>query len=158
MDNVVALPDREYLVIDYRARDWCLISYPNHPHGCPNYGHKATCPPQAPRIEEFINLEKRVWLAYEVFDLEAHEAKMLSMHPQWSKRQARCILYWQAQVNARLKKHCHNLLANLHCGVYTLCPEAMGVHVIRTARKLGIPVEPRPIRIVHKVALLGFGR
>ena len=30
------------LVIDMRAREWCKMTYPGHPNGCPNYDHKDT--------------------------------------------------------------------------------------------------------------------
>ena len=38
------------VVVDYRARDWCRLPYPDHPRGCPNFGRRADCPPMAPLI------------------------------------------------------------------------------------------------------------
>jgi len=35
-------------------------------------------------------------------------------------------------------------------------PEAMGVMVINTALKLGIPIEKTPINKVFKIALVGY--
>jgi hypothetical protein len=40
--------------------------------------------------------------------------------------------------------------------VHTLCPEAMGLNVIRTLRKLGVPIVSRPRDIVYKVAMFGY--
>ena len=40
--------------------------------------------------------------------------------------------------------------------IYTLLPEAMGVMVINTALKLGIPIEKTPINKVFKIALVGY--
>ena len=34
-------------VIEYSVRSLCSKEYPNHPHGCPNFGKRDTCPPKA---------------------------------------------------------------------------------------------------------------
>ena len=143
------------LVIDYRAREWCKLPYPDHPKGCPNYGRKSGCPPKAPLIGDYFNLNEDHYFVIVQFDLEAHINKMITKHPHWSNRQARCVLYWQGSVNKILKEEC-KLYAFQQGGLqYNLCPEAMGVNVIKTCRALGLPIRPRPIDIVFKVAMLG---
>lgn len=142
------------LIVDYRAREWCKLPYPGHPKGCPNFGHKATCPPQVCCIEGFIDLGKPMWLVVEAFDLRGHMDRMKATHPTWSNRQARCVLYWQASVNKRLQEAC-SVQAQHENGVYTVCPEAMGVNVILTAKQLGLPVHNRPRDVVFKIGLVG---
>lgn len=45
----------------------------------------------------------------------------------------------------------------MHPGsVFTLVPEAMGVHVIRTAQAFHVPIVTRPRRTVFKVGLVGY--
>jgi len=141
-------------VIDYRARDWCKLPYPDHPHGCPNYGRRASCPPRAPRVDDYFDLSQPVWLVAVEFDLQGHVDRMKRLHPGWSDRQARCVLYWQAGVNKELETLVRYLGENAGL-CYTLCPEAMGVQVIKTANQVQIPVRPRPTSSVYKIALMG---
>ena len=142
------------LIIDYRARDWCKLPYPDHPGGCPNFNHRLTCPPQAPLIEDYFDLSQPLWLVAIHFDLKDHIARMKAKHADWTERQLRCVLYWQGKVNKTLSDQARQLANSRGC-TYTLCPEAMGVQVIKTARVLGIPIKPRPTDCVYKIALIG---
>ena len=143
------------LVIDYRARDWCKLPYPDHPKGCPMYNHKVGCPPQAPLVSDYFDLNKDHYFVVVQFDLRAHIGKMKAKYPAWSDRQARCVLYWQGSVNRTLKEKCK--LHSFQQGglLYNLCPEAMGVNVIKTCKALGLPIKPRPTDTVFKVGMLG---
>ena len=142
------------IVIDYRARDWCKLPYPDHPLGCPNYGLRDTCPPNAPLIKDYFDLSQPLWLIVVEFNLAEHISRMKQKHPNWSDRQAKCVLYWQGAVNKELRLQTSHFAANNGLA-YTLCPEAMGVQVIKTAKLLGIPIQPRPTDYVYKVAILG---
>ena len=145
------------LVIDYRARDWCKLPYLGHPHGCPNFDQRASCPPRAPLVGDYFDLSQPVWLVGVEFDLQGHVERMKSRHPSWSNRQARCVLYWQSGVNKELKALAR-CFAEAAGRIYTLCPEAMGVQVIKTASRVGIPIRPRPAGRVYKIALIGEPR
>ena len=144
------------LVIDHRAREWCILSYPDHPKGCPNYGKKKTCPPFAPLVENFVDIHNHLWFVTIEFDLISHIQRMLSLHPKWSNRQARCVLYWQPRVNRELLEATLRYNYTIWGSVFTLAPEAMGVNVIKTARKCGIPIKNHPIEKVYKIALIGY--
>lgn len=144
------------LTIDYRAREWCKLPYPLHPKGCPNYRHKYGCPPKTPLVEDVIDLEKSCWLVVVEFDLGSHIERMLSLHPDWSNRQARCVLYWQGTVNRELKLRSFVAKTEYPNADIFLTPEAMGVHVIKTMQSLGFPIETQPARRVFKVALLAY--
>lgn len=144
------------LSINMKAREWCLLPYPDHPKGCPNYNdpkHEGICPPTAPLIQDFIDIKKPMFLIVEAFNLDAHVQHYLSKG--WSERQAKCVLYWQNGVRSRLKGKCMAFIKS-HTGfITTLCPEAMGVNVIATAQLAGIPIKPQPDGIVYKIALAG---
>lgn len=144
------------LVIDYRAREWCKLPYPNHPKGCPNYGKRLFCPPEAPLIEAFFDLSKQLWLVVVTFDLALHIHRMKTLHPDWSDRQARCVLYWQGSANKELKELCRHWVWSKPGTDYSLYPEAMGVNVIRTAKAIGLPIKARPMDTVFKIALMGY--
>lgn len=142
------------LVIDYRAMDWCRLPYPDHPKGCPNYDKKAGCPSTAPRIEDYFDLDKDHYFVVVQFDLGSHIERMLTKHPRWSDRQARCVLYWQAGVNKKLREE-SEIYADQRFMIYNTCPEAMGVNVIKTCKNIGLPIKPRPTDTVFKVAMMG---
>lgn len=157
-----------HLVLDERARgEWCKLPYgkrkcddkPTHPKGCPNYGKKAECPPFAPLVGDFIDLSKNHWFIISRFDLASHVEKM-KLKPRkdgkaWTEKQARCVLYWQKSVVNKLEAACV-VFAKLEDLVYTLVPEAMGVHVIKTARQFNIPIKTRPTDTIYKIALVGY--
>lgn len=144
------------LRINQRSRSWCLLPYRGHPRGCPNYGRRPTCPPAAPMVQDIIDITRSLWLLLLAFDIGAQARVMLSRHPGWTQHQARCVLYWQNRVNADLELHT-KAFAWEHPGtIYTLCPEAMGVNVIATAQRLGLPIRVRPESTVYKIALVGY--
>ena len=144
------------LRINYKAREWCKLPYPDHPRGCPNFGKKVTCPEQAPLIEDFINLNKpKIILAVE-FNLSEYVEKMRTKHPYWSDRQLRCLLYWQGSVNKELRLLISAVIGLNKLLKITTCPEAMGINVIETARRIGILVELKPRTKVFKIAIGGY--
>ena len=98
-------------------------------------------------------------LAIVRFDLGEHAREMLRKHPDMTDRQTRNVLYWQSSVNKQLAEHAQWVI-NEYFGhgyaIFTICPEAMGVQVIKTAQRSGLPIEPRPRDMVHKIALVGY--
>lgn len=151
MWGVLEVTDK--LIVDYRAREWCKLPYPNHPKGCPNYGKRFSCPPQAPRIEDWTDLYKKMWFVYVTFNLEEHAELMLLRHPRWTERQARCLLYWQPKVNKELKQVTWDFASD-RLNRISYCPEAMGINVIQTVQNLGLPIEKKPTKMVYKISLV----
>ncbi len=147
------------LIINYDAREWCKRPYHGHQKGCPNYAHKPGCPPKAMKIEQWLDGRARQWFVYYPFNLKDHAAKMMKNHRGWSERQARCCLYWQAGVTKRLLIEVINFIFSTfepsNKIAYTLCPEAMGLDVISTAQRVGIPIKLIPEDIAFKIALVG---
>ncbi len=147
------------IVIDERARNgkWCCSPYPDHPRGCPNFrAGSCQC------VNVVFNFEdirgKRRWFAIvEEFNLKAHAEKMKLKHPDWSERQCRNLLYWQGSVRKRLKEKIEKFDPNIHewGHTYLLLPEAHGVEVFETMRRVGIIIERNP-EIVRKVAFVGL--
>lgn len=139
---------------------WCNLPYSDHPKGCPNFGKKDGCPPFAPRWNELI--ESPFYLVYRKFDLEAQEKRMLEKHPKWSKRQARCCLYWQRHVIRCLSDEawcdvmdleyqtgdCYDVIEN---------PEGAGIDMFETCRRVGIELERDYLnqQYVYKMVIIG---
>lgn len=152
MENVV-LPIKD-IVMDLRARKWCKLPYLDHPKGCPNYGRRVICPPQAPI---WTNVMEGPYILIGVkFNLQKWIEKMKGRHPHWSDRQCRCCLYWQGKVRKRLREECEKIQKENPRLVVSYVPEAMGVHVFETCYKNGIKLQKNPQNIVWKIAILGF--
>jgi len=137
----------------------CLRPYPNHKNGCPNYGKKKGCPPSVPMFGSFYSLSKPIYAIYNKFDLKGHVDRMRERHPDWSKRQLECCLYWQGAARKRLKEKINEfiLLADERYIVNTV-PEAMGVNVTETMKRVGIELEWPPVNVAYQIAMAGMER
>lgn len=136
---------------DERARNgvWCRMPYPDHPHGCPNY---PDCPKQYP---DFKTLSGYSWTAItETFDLKAHAAEMKTKHPQWGDRMCRNLLYWQNGVRKRLRDKAHVYARPLFGDIVLELPEACGVNVVSTMKRVGVEIKRNPETVI-KVMLVG---
>ncbi len=147
----------DILEIDYKCRGYCTIPYHGHPKGCPNFGNHEQCPPKINLVKDAFDLSKDLFFVVEEFDLKAHTEYMKSKHPDWTQIQLKNLLYWQGGVRKRLKEKTEQFIKKNGNGlIYTLLPEAMGVMVINTTLKLGIPIERTPINKIFKIALVGY--
>ena len=144
------------LVTTGKAGAWCRLPYPGHPQGCPNYGRRAKCPPHAPRVDAVFDLAKPLFLVHSVFQLEAHAHVMKVLHPEWSERQCRCVLYWQEKSRAELRARIRIAWRLLRTTACAEIPEALGVNVYVTARQSGLHLDKiRNLKVCRHVALLG---
>ena len=141
------------VVYDIRARDgtWCALSYPGHPKGCPNF---PWCPA---KHKDFKTIEGNyVWYAViEEFDLASHAEKMKRIHPAWSERQCRNLLYWQGLLRVRLERKAMEVKFKFKPpGVILNIPEACGIDVFETMSRIGVKIDRYP-DVVRKVMLIG---
>lgn len=147
-------------VLQNSVRQLCAKPYYNHPKGCPNFNKRCSCPPAAPLLSEFFDLRKRVLAVCIDFNLAQHVETMKARHPNWSRRQCECCLYWQGTVRKKLKQEIqYNMTrsplfddAEL---ISTDCPEAMGCNVTETMKAVGVILEWPPKQIVRKIAFIG---
>ena len=131
-------------VVSADTAKWCRLPYPDHPKGCPNFDKKENCPPFAPLWNWLV--EAPYYLVYQRFDLEAQEKKMLAKHPNWSKRQARCCLYWQRKIVKELLNDAEGVRIGLEYDINERFivienPEGAGVDLFETCRMAGIQLE-----------------
>jgi hypothetical protein len=147
---VLALPS---VVLDRKVRGLCRNPYPGHPKGCPNFGNRPHCPPDAPLFQDVFDLGRPVFAVYNEFDLAAHVRRMKRRHPGWSPRQLRCVYYWQPGARAMLRQQVEAFLAEHDGYGYTGCPEGLGVHVTETLARAGLELEWPVKRIARQVAL-----
>jgi predicted metal-binding protein len=138
------------IVYDLRARDgtWCTLSYPNHRKGCPNFPQ---CPP---KYIDFKEIEKNcTWYAVvEEFNLKDHAKRMKRIHPDWTERQCRNLLYWQGRVRAILKQETRRICSE--GDIVLENPEASGIDVFKTMALVEIELKKNP-DIVRKIMMIG---
>ena len=138
---------------------WCELEYPGHKKGCPNYSKCS----ELPDLEDYFDLTRNHWFCIQEFNLAAHVEKMKQKHPEWSERQCRCVLYWQNGVRNELSDKSRSFIKTMKTTYsvngdlrFHLIPEAMGLNVMMTMRKIGQPIEIKPVNIVRKISLIGF--
>jgi predicted metal-binding protein len=148
-------------VIDHKVRTYCTLPYPGHPKGCPMFGKRPECPPQAPLFEKFFNMKYGFTAVVCELDLAAHAAKMLEKHPHWTIKQCRNPLYWQNSIRKALREYCWvlengiNIPKTWNPVQHTLIPEAMGLDVVATMKSVGVNIVFPVTDTVRKVAIIG---
>lgn len=142
-------------VFDEKTPTYCTLPYPGHPKGCPMFGTRKECPPEAPHLRDFLDLTYPVIALVCSFDLAGHMRRMKEAHPHWTERQQRNPLYWQNGVRKRLTENCMALCQGDQDYVYTLIPEAMRVNVVETMARVGVQIIFPATDVVHKIAFVG---
>lgn len=149
----------ESLVCTPLAKIWCKIPYPGHPKGCPNFGKGKHCPPNTPYITEVVDFNYPIYFVYHEFDLASHIKKMRQKHPNWSERQLRCVLYWQRGAKNRHREIMATVANQLKCDFTHPFPNAIGVNVYVTCKKVGIPLEKIKNATINRyVGLIGTAK
>jgi hypothetical protein len=133
----------------------CTCRYPGHPRGCPNYGKRATCPPQAKRFTAEY-LATREWVViWNAFPFGEHVERMRIAHPGWTERQLANCLYWQGTARNQLAQEIVRWQRDgaILCPVIERVPEAHGIDVTQTMERVGIFLEWPPRTVAYQVAL-----
>jgi len=145
---------KEDIIFDTRSMGvWCKLKYPNHPKGCPNFGKKITCPPFTKKIFDLI--DPPFYIITEEFNLEHQKKRMSKQHPEWSEKQCKNLLYWQKGVMKKLREEANSFLLTKKNMMVLETPEANGVNVFKTCKKLGIEISKNPQKLVIKVMIIG---
>ena len=142
-------------VIDYSVRALCAKPYHNHRKGCPNLSVKSCCPPYCPRIEDVIDLSKKVYCIYNVFPIGEHMLNLKKKYPDWTIYQLRCCLYWQPKARKQLKEKIKMFKKQHPDLIIVDSPEGCGVNVTETMKGIGISLEWPPEKYAYQIVLAG---
>lgn len=122
--------------------------------GCPSYGKKGTCPPAVPSIEDcraFFNEYEHIAVLHLPKKLDAPEDRK-----EWSRKTNIKLLKLEKEAfllgypkafllfmdECRICEECTgNRLDCQHLHLARPCPEALGVDVFTTVRKLAYPID-----------------
>lgn len=80
---------------------------------------------------------------------------MREKHPQWSKRQIECCLYWQPKAKKELKGQVKMFLSDRPDKVVVWIPERTGVNVTATMKSIGIELQWPPVTKTYQVVIAG---
>lgn len=150
------------LLIEPSVRGLCCKPYEGHPHGCPNFASGVLrCPPNAPLIGNVMSLFQDHYVVWNEFDLALHVAKMHARHPRWSRRQLFNCLYWQPTARKQLREEIDKLIMDRSWDgrkdvIVLTTPEACGVNVTETMKRIGIELEWPPRDKAYQVAVVGI--
>lgn len=156
---------KESIKITSKTNLWCVLPYPNHKGGCPNYNKNELCPPNT----KLLNLKKysQFKLIYVIFDFNSYKEWRKEQNPQWSDKQISCVLYWQGSVKKYLKEY---IIKNMNGNPYILgcgsgfkingkeypSMEAVGIDVFTTLKNNDIDFEIKPINKIVMCCLLCY--
>jgi predicted metal-binding protein len=143
-------------VVNHGVRALCVRPYKGHKRGCPNFGHRAACPPEAALFDAVYDVSS-AWAIWNRFAFGEHVASMHGLHPDWSERQLACCLYWQGTARKALRAEVdewRRFAADIGIAYDVIhCPEAMGVDITATMRQVGVALEWPPRVFAYQVAL-----
>jgi len=139
-----------------KMQDLCKNPYPNHPKGCPNYGKRKTCPPNAPLIDKILDFKKPVYIIYTNFQIGKFARKMKKKHPGWTERQIYNPLYWQGKARKEHREEVRRFLKKNPGIISIKCPEGYGVNVQLLMKNVGISLEWPPRKITRIISLAGY--
>lgn len=136
------------LVVTEKTKDWCKAPYPKHPKGCPNacgrcWGKDGTKPMRL--LTDVIAPDSPVYVVYNEYAVDARERELAALHPEWTRKQCRCLLYWQGTARKELDRKIE--MAKRLLAVRGFRPDFVtdgehnGVNVYATMRKCGLKLD-----------------
>ena len=149
------------VLLDCPPGSLCSKRYPGHPRGCPNYGKRSTCPPQADVMTPYLIASHDWYAIWNVFPFGEHVEKMRAKHPEWTERQLANCLYWQGTARKQLgavikcfkQQHLPRRFGVREVAAVSRIPEAHGVNVTATMKTLGVELEWPPKTVTYQVAI-----
>lgn len=141
--------------VNLGVRGLCIKPYPGHRKGCPNFGKKKACPPQAPPIIKVLDFAKPIYAIWNVFDFKTHCQRMYELHPAWSRRQVECCLYWQPKARKQLRSEIKEFCKCVSGQTVLACPEAAGVNITATMASIGQKLQWPPETVTYQVVIAG---
>ena len=149
--KVYLVKENVEVVVDVaRSRAFCGKAYAGHPKGCPNFGKFADCPPQAGFYPELYKTECR--LVAVGLDLKGLAENRRKRFPNYTDKSLRNSRIWQGHLKAELRKLVAENIKDDETALYR--PEATGVDVTETVRRVEIILEWPPKNWAFKIAFL----
>jgi hypothetical protein len=78
---------------------------------------------------------------------------MEAKHPDWTRRQIECCLYWQPKARKQLKTEISKFRMEFPNYNIIVNPEAQGINVTETMAQIGIDLEWPPVNRTYQIVL-----
>lgn len=117
----------------------CTHPFYAHPRGCPNYGRRHDCPPNALLLDQVLDFNRDVYLIFTEFNVGGFAEHIRRSHPEWrSTRQWYNPRYWQPRARKFQRQEEEHALRELGFEAIIRNPEGLGVNVSRLMSSIGI--------------------
>lgn len=135
-------------------RSLCLRPYHLHKYGCPNFGNLPICPPNIPMYDKVFDMDKDIYLIYTTHDVKSHYEMRRNKFPDATEYEIKNVIYWQgtAKMNHRKEIKRFFLLHDNLLDYKAITPEALGVDVFATLKKVGINLDWPPTDLSYRVS------
>jgi len=147
--------ERAQIIWHQAIRDLCKIPYEGEPNGRPMYGTRPSCPPEAPLIDEILDLAKPTYIIAIKYDLASRVEQLRGQHPDWSEKKLRCSRYWQGIADKLLREAVEEVKREIPNKWVVYRPEANGVNVSQMMKKMEIKIWPLPEGLRYRIAVAG---
>jgi len=171
--------DAKLIDYDAKTQNWCLLPYPKHSHGCPNYGkHRSLdgiradikprvireCPPSDFLINKIFDFSKPTYIIYNIYPVgKDADNRMKTNTNLKTMAEFYNIRYWQNRARRKIYDEVENFLDNNPDTIVDLCPETHGVNYQTTMNKIDIklkwgkwPPEHSIDNVVYQICLGGY--
>ena len=81
---------------------------------------------------------------------------MREKHPEWSKRQLECCLYWQGTARKSLREKIKLFKIEYPNLFIAKCPEGSGTNLTETMKQININLEWPPKNYTYQIVLAGI--
>ncbi len=140
----------------------CSKPYYKHAHGCPNYGMRPECPPNASLIDRVLDMDRDIYVIYTPFEVGRFAEHMKERHPGWNNRQIYNPRYWQPAARKLHRADVKEAIEELGLEKIVGNPEGCGVNLSLLMKRLGVkldwvwPPEHNIENVTYRISLAGY--
>jgi len=139
-------------------KDWCQLEYYENIYGCPRFHRECMYINDTifdVGVEPFIIVGLKC-------NFKKYIEDMKELHPDWSLRKLKTVIYYQKNINKELKDLTIEKIKSLILKGYKNLdymdkPEIYGIFIIAMMIKMGYEIELKPKNILWKINLI-YGR
>lgn len=154
-EDIILCKDRKG---NWLHKEWCRLPYYDKGFGCPRFYKECMYIKDTifdVGIEPFIIVGLK-------YNFKKYINDMKELHPDWSLRKLKTVIYYQNLINKELKNltmdTIHNLILKGYKNLdYTDKPEIYGIFIIAMMIRMGYEIELKPENILWKINLI-YGR
>lgn len=152
LNDIILCKDRKG---NWLHKDWCRLSYYEKDRGCPRF--YKDCMKIIKTIFD-VGIEPFIIVGYK-FDFKKYIDDMRNLHPDWSIRKLKTVIYYQNRIKNIVDQETKNVIYKYVVNGYsnldfTDKPEIYGVFIIAMMLRMGYEIELKPENILWRINLI----